>query len=503
MLSTIIFSPLVFALILLFFKNQDKIRWISLILSLFHIAFTGSLLYYFDKSSASLQLVEQYLWVPQLGITYFIGIDGISIWLVILTSLLLPFCILVSWKSVTEKVKGFYISLMLLQTAMLGSFLAFDMILFYVFFELSLVPMYFLIGLWGGPRRIYSALKLFIYTMLGSVFMLVAIIYLMYAHYIQVGHMSTSVLDFYQLQLPFMNGKILSPQVLLFFAFCFAFAIKVPVFPFHTWLPDAHVEAPTAGSVILAAVMLKMGTYGFLRFAIPLFPDAVSEWSWLFLVLGVIGIIYGALVAMVQPDIKKLIAYSSVSHMGYVLVGLFVLNSYGLMGSIFQMLSHGISTGALFILVGIIYERTHSREIKLYGGLASVLPKYSIFFLIITLSSIAVPMTNGFVGEFLILLGSAQKSVWWAVFSLSGVVLGATYMLWMYKKVFFGQSSELVLRIKSDMNLREFFILTPVVIIIFWMGLFPQSLFQYSEKSIDHLLSNRDNYQLSIYGEEQ
>ncbi|MEN0059193.1 MAG: NADH-quinone oxidoreductase subunit M, partial [Bdellovibrio sp.] len=341
----------------------------------------------------------------------------------------------------------------------------------------------------------------FIYTMAGSVLMLVAIIYMMYLTQEATGVMSSSLLDFYTLKIPFVGGTFFSLQTLLFFAFALAFAIKVPVFPLHTWLPDAHVEAPTPGSVILAGVMLKMGTYGFMRWVIPLFPEASEYWAWLFMLIGTVGIIYGALVAMVQPDVKKLVAYSSVSHMGYILLGLFAFNAYGISGGLYQMLNHGISTGALFILIGMIYERTHSREIAKYGGLAGVLPLFTIFFFIITLSSIAVPLTNGFVGEFLILLGTFQAQPVFAYFAVSGVVLGAVYMLWMFKRVFFGEKGELVKdehHPLHDLNAREVVVLVPLVIMVFWMGLFPNHFLNYSKASIDHLVNNRSNYNLTI-----
>jgi NADH-quinone oxidoreductase subunit M len=391
-----------------------------------------------------------------------------------------------------------------LQTAMIGTFLAVDAVLFYLFWELSLVPMYFIVGIWGGNRRIYAALKLFIYTMLGSVLMLIAIIYMMFLTQEATGHMSASLLDFYHLKIPFVGGQFFSLQTLLFFAFALAFAIKVPVWPLHTWLPDAHVEAPTPGSVILAGVMLKMGTYGFLRWTIPLFPEAAENYAWLFMLVGVIGVVYGALVAMVQPDIKKLVAYSSVSHMGYVLIGLFAFNEFGVTGGLYQMLNHGISTGALFLLVGMIYERTHSREISKYGGLAGVLPIFTIFFFIITLSSIAVPMTNGFVGEFLILLGTFKADPIFAYIAVTGVVLGAVYMLWMFKRVFFGEKGELVKdehHPLHDLSNREIAVLAPLILMVFWMGLFPSNFLFFSKTSIDHFVTNRSHYSLSIYGE--
>ena len=502
LLSAIVFCPLLFAVVALILP-RSWVRPASLAMATFEFGLSLAIFGRFDKSSAALQLAVQANWIPELGISYFLGIDGLSLWLVILTTFLSPIVILASWTSIENKVKGFHAALFALMTAMLGSFLAMDAVLFYVFFELSLVPMYFMIGIWGGSRRIYATLKFFIFTMVGSLLMLLAIVYLMLSTAGTLGAMSASVLSFYQLKLPFVAGELMNPQTLLFFAFAIAFAIKVPMFPVHTWLPDAHVEAPTPGSVILAGVMLKMGTYGFMRFVIPIFPEAAEYWSWLFLFLGTVGIVYGALVAMVQPDVKKLVAYSSVSHMGYVILGIFALNHFGASGALFQMLAHGISTGALFLLVGMLYERTHSREIGRYGGLAKAMPIFAILFLTVTMSSIAVPMTNGFVGEFLILLGafSANKGI--AIFAVSGVVLGAVYMLWMVKRVFFGEAGELVAerggsRPLMDLNLREIATMVPLLAVVFWMGLSPGSLLDWSSASIDHWVNDRDNYELTV-----
>jgi NADH-quinone oxidoreductase subunit M len=505
LLSAIVFLPLLFALIVALWPKETSVRHLALGFSVIEFFLSLSILQKFDPSSASLQLVERHMWIERFGISYFLGVDGISLWLVILTTFLTPIIILASWTSIEKRVKGFHACLFILQTAMLGTFLAMDAIFYYVFWELSLVPMYFMVGIWGGTRRIYATVKFFIYTMAGSVLMLVAMIYMMYLTQEATGQMSASILEFYKLKIPFIGGQFFSLQTLLFFAFALAFAIKVPVFPLHTWLPDAHVEAPTPGSVILAGVMLKMGTYSFLRWVIPLFPDASEYWAWLFMLIGVIGIIYGALVAMVQPDVKKLVAYSSVSHMGYVMLGLFSFNMFGLQGGLYQMLNHGVSTGALFILIGMIYERTHSREISKYGGLASALPLFTIFFFIITLSSIAVPMTNGFVGEFLILLGTFKSMPVFAYFAVLGVVLGAVYMLWMFKRMFFGEQGELVKddhHPLHDLNVREMAVLIPLVIMVFWMGLFPNQFLDWSKASIDHLIQNRSGYNLMIYGAE-
>ncbi len=506
MLSTLIFLPIVFSLILAAWPQKSTLRQLALGFSVLQFAASALMLKDFDSGFSGLQFVEKFSWIERFGISYFVGIDGISVMLVMMTTFLMPIMILASWKSIDEKIKGFHIALFILQSAMLGSFLAVDAILFYVFWEMSLVPMYFIVGVWGGARRIYATLKFFIYTMAGSVLMLLAIIFMMrLTPEVTGGNISASLLDFYKLKIPFVAGEFFTAQTVLFFAFALAFAIKVPLFPLHTWLPDAHVEAPTPGSVVLAGVMLKMGTYCYLRWVLPLFPEASAHYAWLFIALGVIGIIYGALVAMIQPDVKKLVAYSSVSHMGYIIVGLFVMNVFGVTGSLYQMLNHGISTGALFLLIGMIYERTHSREIIKYGGLAKAMPWFTIIFVIVTMSSIAVPMTNGFIGEFLILLGAFKYNVWVAAVSVTGVVLGAAYMLWMVKKIFFGPAGEIVLASEhdkehalQDLNLREFAVLIPMVILIFWMGLFPNHFMDYSKKSIEHLILNQQNYSLEV-----
>lgn len=503
LLSVIVFLPLLFALIVGLWPSLKTVRPLALGFSIIHFVISLSLLQKMDPSLSSLQLVEHYPWIERFGIAYFFGIDGISLWLVLLTTFLSPVVILGSWTAIETRVRGFHACLFILQTAMLGTFLAMDAIFFYLFWELSLVPMYFLIGIWGGSRRIYATVKFFIFTMVGSVLMLLAIIYMMFLTQEAFGQMSASLLDFYRLDVPFVGGEFFSLQTLLFFAFALAFAIKIPVFPFHTWLPDAHVEAPTPGSVILAGVMLKMGTYGILRWCLPLFPEAAEYWSWLFMLVGAIGIVYGALVAMVQPDIKKLVAYSSVSHMGYILLGLFAFNAYGVSGGIYQMLNHGVSTGALFLLVGMIYERTHSREISRYGGIAAVIPLYTIAFFIITLSSIAVPLTNGFVGEFLILMGTFQASPVFACVAVSGVVLGAVYMLWMFKRVFFGEKGELASDKEHplhDLNWREMTVLAPLIVLVFWMGLFPNHFLDWSKASVDHFVQDREHYVLTVAG---
>lgn len=503
-LSALIFLPLIFGVILIFNPKEKIASKLALVFSLILFALSLVLLSQFNINTDQLQFVEKVPWIPQLGIEYFVGIDGISLWLVMLSNFLLPLVIIGSMNTVQTRIKSFYASLFLLQASMIGSFLALDLVLFYIFFESSLIPMAMMIGIWGGDKKIYASFKFFIYTMFGSIFMLVSIFCLMLLNKAVTGQLSSNVLELYRLDIAFVDGRFFSTQTLLFLGFAIAFAIKVPMFPVHTWLPDAHVQAPTSGSVILAGVMLKMGTYGFLRFAIPLFPDAATQFAWIFCFLAVVGIIYGALVAMVQTDVKKLVAYSSVSHMGYIILGLFAFNELGLTGALYQMLNHGISTGALFFLVGMIYNRTHTREISNYGGLAKVLPIYTIFFLIITFSSIAVPLTNGFVGEFYILMGSFISNPLWGCLAVSGVVLGATYMLWMVKKVFFGEvNSELTHHHLKDLSCSEYLVLVPLVIMVFWMGMFPGHFIQYSEKSLSHLSKNLSNYELKISGHDQ
>jgi NADH-quinone oxidoreductase subunit M len=501
-LTILIFLPTLFAILLGFIPKENWVRPISLGFSLIHFAFSLLLFRHFDPSKAGLQLVERVPWVPTYGINYFVGIDGLSFWLVLMTCFFTPIVVLASWTSITERVRSFHVCVFLLATSMIGTFLAMDGVLFYVFFETSLIPMYLMIGVWGGPRRLYATMKFFIYTFFGSLFMLVALITMIFMTQAQLGHLSASLLDFYKLDIPFVAHQFFNTQTLLFFAFALAFAIKVPMFPVHTWLPDAHVEAPTPGSVLLAAIMLKMGTYGFLRFVLPLFPGASEYFSGLFFALAVIGIIYGALVAMVQPDIKKLVAYSSVSHMGYVMLGLFAMNVYGVTGGLYQMLNHGISTGALFLLVGMIYERTHSREIKQYGGLASAAPLFTIAFMIVTFSSIAVPSTNGFIGEFLILLGSFGANRLASILAVSGVILGAVYMLWLVKRVFFGPKGPVVENDHShgglDINLREMAVIAPFIILIFWMGIAPGFFLRWSKASVDYFVDHRGHYTLSI-----
>jgi len=444
-------------------------RYWALALSLATFVGSLALLGWFDRSLAGDQFTVNLPWIASPEIRFHIAADGVSLWLVLLSTFLTPICVLISWNHIQSRVKEFYAFLLLLEFGLVGVFLAQDLFLFYVFWEVSLVPMYFLIGIWGHERRIYAAVKFFLYTMAGSVLMLAAIIYL----YNRAGTFSyAAILD------QLASGRLLfTPfeQMLLFLAFFVAFAIKVPLFPLHTWLPDAHVEAPTAGSVMLASVMLKMGTFGILHYALPLFPSAARRCAPWIAVLAIIGIIYGALVAMVQPNMKKLVAYSSVSHLGFVVLGIFSFTQLGLDGAVYQMLNHGITTGALFALVGLMYERRHSLAIEDYGGVATAAPWLSTAFLIATLASIGLPLLNNFVGEFLVLQGAALANFTWAAWASLGVILAACYMLWMYQRVFYGELTEKVRSHMPDLNLREWAVVIPLIAMMVWMGVYSKS----------------------------
>jgi NADH-quinone oxidoreductase subunit M len=442
----------------------------------------------FDPNNPGFQMEERADWIPQYGISYHLGVDGISLLLVLLTTLLVPIVILASWSSISEHVKGFHIALLLLTTGMLGAFVALDLFLFYVFWELMLIPMYFIIGVWGGHRRIYAAVKFVIFTMVGSLLMLVAVLYLAAFHHRQTAIWSYDYLDLATTAPEITMAGLWSPQALVFLAFGLAFAIKVPMFPFHTWLPDAHVEAPTGGSIILAGVLLKLGTYGFLRFNRGLLPDAWEYFVPLILVLAIIGIIYGALVALVQPDVKKLVAYSSVSHLGFVMLGLAAGTIASTQGAILQMVNHGLSTGALFLLVGVIYERRHTRMIEDYGGIAGVVPVYTGVFLLVTLSSIGLPGLNGFVGEFLILAGAWAEHPIAVVLAGLGIILGAVYMLWMFQRVFWNPLTNEENRSLADMNFRELLAVSPILVLIIWIGIHPTTFLSPMEAAVRALV---------------
>jgi NADH-quinone oxidoreductase subunit M len=463
-------------------------RWIGLIASLVTLALAGVAWSRFDTANASFQLVEARQWLPSLGIAYRLGMDGISLVLVLLTTLLQPLVFLSSWASIKSRVTGYVAAMLLLETGMLGAFLATDLFLFYVFWELMLLPMYFIIGVWGGERRIYAAVKFVIFTLAGSLLMLVGILYMAYLHHAQLGAWSWAYTDMLKLQVPMGQGFWGSPQMLVFAAFALAFAIKVPLFPLHTWLPDAHVEAPTGGSIVLAGVLLKLGTYGLLRFNRPLFPEAWERATPLFLTLAVIGIVYGALVSWAQKDVKKLVAYSSVSHMGFIVLGLFAGTVASTQGALIQMVNHGLSTGALFMLVGMIYDRRHTRQIEDFGGLAAVMPVYTAAFMIATLGSIGLPGLNGFVGEFLILTGSYAKHPTAVVVAATGIVLGAVYMLSLVQRVFWNSLTHEENRTLKDMSWRELLAFAPLAVLMVWIGVQPGTFLTLSEAAIRRLI---------------
>jgi NADH-quinone oxidoreductase subunit M len=463
-------------------KNEDHYKWIALSFSV--ATFALSLMLISGTGAAGYSFEENANWIGAIGARYHLGVDGISLWLVILTTLLMPIAVLSSWTAVKKRQLSYYVFLLLLEGAMIGVFVSLDLLLFYLFFEASLVPMFFLIGIWGGERRIYAAVKFFIYTAVGSLLMLVGII----ALYFIFGSFDYVTI----VQAMSAGSTALSPRAefWLFLAFAFAFCIKIPLFPLHTWLPDAHTEAPTAGSVILAGVLLKMGTYGLLRFNLGLFPNMSRQFAWLMITLAVIGIIYGALVAMVQPDVKRLVAYSSVSHMGFVVLGIFSFTELGMQGALYQMLNHGVSTGALFLFVGFIYERRHTRMISDFGGLSTPMPWFSTFFVIASLSSIGLPFLNGFVGEFLIMIGSWTSNAipyprTATMLAATGVIWAAVYMLWMLQRVLFGKVTNPENKNLHDLNARELGLLIPLLVLMLLMGVFPRPFLDRSQASVE------------------
>jgi NADH-quinone oxidoreductase subunit M len=487
-LSSLVALPIAGALLLLLVRDEPEheplVRNIALIVSGLVFAETLLLWSRFDPAIADFQFVERHAWIPAFGISYFVGVDGISLFLLVLTGFLTPLALLGSWESVHRKTRAFCMFVLLLESAMMGVFVSLDLFLFYVFWDAMLIPMYFLIGIWGYDRRIYASIKFLLYTMAGSVLMLLAILGLAYLHSTAQGSYSFDLLKIYELQVP------MHLQFWFFVAFALAFAIKVPLFPFHTWLPDAHVEAPTAGSVILAGVLLKMGTYGLLRFAFPIFPDAALFFAPYLGLLAVIGIIYGALVAMVQPDMKKLVAYSSVSHMGFVVLGIAAMNTQGVEGAVYQMLNHGVSTGGLFLIVGMLSDRRHTRLIAEFGGLKKVMPHLVAVFLIVTLSSIGMPPLNGFVGEFLVLLGAFEWNPALASAAAIGVILSATYMLWMFQRVNYGPVSNEKNANLPDLGTREWIVIAPIVAAIVLMGVMPNLFLKPIGPSVERLISH-------------
>jgi NADH-quinone oxidoreductase subunit M len=481
-LSAVIFLPIIGAIFIFLMKrdNESLIKWSALLISIIVFIISLPLFGGFDKTTAAMQFRETADWIPSWGIKYSLGIDGISVLFVLLSTLLTILCVTVSWNSIKEKTKEFYAALLLIEGSMIGVFCSLDLFLFYIFWEAMLIPMFLLIGVWGGPNRVYAAIKFFLYTLVGSVLMLVGIIVL----YVNTGN-SFDILQMMTMNYPY------NLQLILFWAFFAAFAVKVPMWPVHTWLPDAHTEAPTAGSVILAGILIKMGAYGFLRFNMPLFPEATKAMAPAMMILSVIAIIYGGIICLGQTDLKRLIAYSSVSHMGFVTLGIFALNIQGVQGGILQMINHGIVTGALFLCVGMVYDRTHTRQIADYGGAATILPVYSAFFMVFTLASVGLPGTNGFIGEFLIILGGFAASKALGVLAATGIIIGAAYMLYLYQRVFFMETNPRM-EGHADIDIREILTLVPLVILVLWIGVYPNTFLSFMDVTVQSLI-NRVN----------
>jgi NADH-quinone oxidoreductase subunit M len=508
-LSIILFTPLLGALLLIFVpkENKNAIRWIANLFSLAGLLVSIPLVPWFweQRFDPGFKFIEGVPnnWIPSIGAGYVLGIDGISFLLIMLTTLLGWISILSSWTAIENRVKEYYIWFLVLQTGMLGVFMALDFFLFFVFWEAMLVPMYLLIGIWGGPRKLYAAIKFFLYTLFGSVLMLLSVLFLYFYNYHLTGQQTFSIPALYITAPHIFHDPAYGPTfaILLFCAFFLAFAIKVPMFPFHTWLPDAHVEAPTAGSVILAGVLLKMGTYGFVRFALPFFPDVVMHPKvrfWM-IFLSIIGIVYGALVSLMQKDMKKLVAYSSVSHLGFCTLGIFALNPAGISGSVLQQVNHGISTGALFLIVGILYERRHTREISEYGGISTVMPVYATIAMIMFLSSMGLPLLNGFVGEFTILQGTFMENWRWAAWAVPGVILAAAYLLWLYQRVFFGTVTNPKNEKLHDLTPREILTFAPLIVVALWIGLYPKPFFEILQSPVAQLVKTvRPDYPLGV-----
>ncbi|MCG8356808.1 MAG: NADH-quinone oxidoreductase subunit M [Kiloniellales bacterium] len=488
LLSVVTFFPLAGAIIIMFVRGTPEevarnSRWGAFWVSLFTFAASLFLWFNFEPGTADFQFVEEHAWLPAFGITYRLGVDGISVFFVLLSTLLTPICILASWTAIQERVKEYMIAFLVLETMMVGMFAALDFVVFYIFFEAVLIPMFLIIGVWGGPRRVYAAFKFFLYTLLGSVLMLLAVITM----YIVAG--TTDIPDLMRFK---FDPDL---QIWLWLAFFASFAVKVPMWPVHTWLPDAHVEAPTAGSVILAGVLLKMGAYGFLRFSVPMLPIASEFFAPFIFTLSVIAVIYTSLVALAQEDMKKLIAYSSVAHMGFVTIGIFTATQQGIEGAMIQMLSHGVVSAALFLVVGVVYDRIHTRLIERYDGLVARMPVYALFFMIFMLASVGLPGTSGFVGEFLVIIGAFQVNTWVALLAASGMVLGAAYMLYLYRRVIFGVLTKADLRSIFDLSWREKVVFAPLIAVVFWMGIYPASFIDIMAPSIENLI---DNYQASL-----
>ena len=481
-LSLVTFLPLVGAAFIFFVRGDEQTvaanaRWVALWTTLATFLLSLTLWFGFERGTAAFQFVEYAPWFPGTGIAYHMGVDGISVLFVLLSTFLMPICILASWEAIEHRVKEYMIAFLVLETMMVGMFSALDMVLFYIFFEAVLIPMFLIIGVWGGARRVYAAFKFFLYTLAGSVLMLVALLYMF-------GTAGTT--DITKLM---GFGFARQAQTWLWLAFFASFAVKVPMWPVHTWLPDAHVEAPTAGSVILAGVLLKMGAYGFLRFSLPMMPDASVSFTPLVYTLSIIAVVYTSLVALVQEDMKKLIAYSSVAHMGFVTLGIFTGTRQGIDGALFQMLSHGVVSGALFLCVGVVYDRLHTRQIARYGGLVERMPRYAAVFMLFTMASVGLPGTSGFVGEFLVLAGAFQSSTWAAALAALGVILGAAYMLYLYRRVIFGTLTKDDLRQMMDLSRREIAIFVPLIVVVLWMGIYPKPVLDVFSASVDQIVA--------------
>lgn len=495
-LSLMTYLPLAGIVVIAMLPKESKngIRLTALAFTVADLLVSLWIPVYFDSTTAEMQFVERASWIPSIGVTYFFGLDGITLWLVMLTTFLSVITVVCSWESVSMRLKEYYAFMLMLETGMLGVFFSLDFFLFYIFWEVMLVPMYFLIGIWGSDRRLYSAIKFFLYTLFGGVIMLLGILAVYFFHGAETGTYTFDIFELMKVSYPStplvtLLGVPLSFQDLVWLAFFLGFAIKVPLFPFHTWLPDAHTDAPTAGSVILAGVLLKMGTYGFVRFNLPMLPEATQHFVPMIMLLSIIAIIYGALVCMVQVDMKRLIAYSSVSHMGFVMLGMFALNFQGVQGSIIQMINHGLSTGALFLIVGLIYDRRHTRQISEFGGLSKQMPVYSTLFAIVMFSSMGLPGLNGFIGEFLILVGAFKVNYVWAAFAVTGIVLGAAYMLWLFQRTMFGALENPKNANLPDLSLRELTTLIPIIILCFWIGLYPSPFLSRTEASVNYVLA--------------
>jgi NADH-quinone oxidoreductase subunit M len=482
LLSVCIWLPIAFGAVLLATGRDDKAgnaRWLALVGALVSFVVTIPLITGFDTGTAALQFSENLLWIERFNVRYHLGVDGISVWFVLLTAFITVVVVVAGWEVITERVAQYMGAFLILSGLMVGVFSAADGLLFYVFFEATLIPMYIIIGIWGGPRRVYAAFKFFLYTLAGSLLMLVALVFLYYK-----SGGSFDIASWHKLPLP------MTAQALLFFAFFAAFSVKVPMWPVHTWLPDAHVEAPTGGSVVLAAIMLKLGAYGFLRFSMPIAPDASREYAWFIIALSLIAVVYIGLVALVQQDMKKLVAYSSIAHMGFVTLGFFIFNELGVSGGLVQMISHGFVSGAMFLAIGVLYDRVHSREIATYGGVVNVMPKFAAFALFFTMANCGLPGTGGFVGEWMVILGTVQANFWLAAIAATALIFGAAYSLWMYKRVYFGDVTNDAVRGLTDLNAREFGLMAVLAIATLWMGVYPKPFTDVMHQSVTALLKH-------------